>query len=107
MSSRQAVQWPGKSGKTYAYLVYEFGTTFKQSPGNYIFAKETEPNALTPIYIGQTGDLSERFDNHHKMPCIRREGATYICVHASSENEETRQAEESDLIEQWNPVCND
>ena len=107
MSSRQAVEWPGKSGKTYAYLVYEFGTTFKQSPGNYIFAKETEPNTLTPFYIGQTGDLSERFDNHHKMPCIRLYGATHICTHKSSDDESVRMAEESDLIKKWNPVCND
>jgi hypothetical protein len=107
MTFCQAIEWPGKSGKTYTYRVYEFGTMFKQTPGNYIFAGETKPDTLSPIYIGQTGDLSERFDNHHKMPCIRREGATNICVHGSSENEETRQAEEGDLIDQWKPVCND
>ena len=75
-------------------------------PANYVFAKETSPNKFRPIYIGQTSDISERFENHHKWSCITRNGATHICTHKSSANETERLAEESDLIKNYNPVCN-
>ena len=72
MTTTQAptITWTGESGSNYKYWICPMGTFFKEAPGNYIFAKETSPGRWTPIYIGQTGDLSERFDNHHKMPCI-------------------------------------
>lgn len=106
MAERTA-NWEGESGKEYKYWIYPLGTTFKQVPGNYVFARETEPDIFTEIYIGQTKDLSERFDNHHKMPCILKNKATHICAHTSSDDEEERRAEEDDLVERWNPVCND
>ena len=105
--TERTINWSGKSGKEYKYWIYEIGTTFDEVPANYIFAKETTQGNFSPIYIGQTSDLSERFDNHHKMPCIRREGATHICAHKSSANETTRKVEEADLIQRWNPDCND
>lgn len=98
--------WPGQSGKEYHYWIHKLGTNFKKVPGNYIFVRETEDNHV-PIYIGQTSDLSERFDNHHKMPCIKKNKATHIHAHTSSESEEKRLAEETDLVKRWNPVCND
>ena len=61
---------------------------------------------MRAIYIGETGDLSDRFDNHHRMPCIKREGATHICTHKSSANKETRRTEEVDLIGNYDPICN-
>ena len=80
----------GASDRVYQYTIYPIGTTFKQNPGNYIFSKPSEPTKEVLIYVGQTGDLSERFDNHHKMECIKENGATNICVHTSSDNEETK-----------------
>jgi hypothetical protein len=105
--AERTIDWDGQSGRKYKYWIYELGTTFKQVPGNYIFARETEPRTFGPIYIGETGDLSERFDNHHKMPCIRKNGATHICAHESSANEKERKAEEADLLAYWSPICND
>lgn len=102
----QTIKWTGKSDRTYLHYVYPIGYTFKQVPGNYIFAKETQPGRWTPIYAGETGDLSERFDNHHKMPCIRSQGPTHIHVHESSTNAIARRAEERDIIDRWNPPCN-
>ena len=100
------ILWEGKSGKTYKYWIYPFGQTFSVAPGNYIFAKQTGPNPWIPIYIGETSDLSERFDNHHAMPCIKRNGATHIHVHRNDDGEKVRRAEEADLIAKWNPACN-
>jgi len=107
MASR-TITWEGTSGKTYKYWIYDIGyDNFDAVPANYIFTKETEPQTHRPIYIGETEDISERFDNHHKIDCIKKNGATHIHAHKSSTSKETRCAEESDLIKKWAPVCND
>jgi predicted GIY-YIG superfamily endonuclease len=103
----QTINWPGQSGEKYLYHIYNIGTQMDAVPANYIFARKTEAGRYVPIYIGQTSDISERFDNHHKMPCIRKNGATHIHTHESSTSEKERQAEETDLIRQWSPICND
>ena len=107
MADQGTITWPGESGQKYRYWIYDIDTTFNPAPANYIFARKTETGAFAPIYIGQTGDISERFDNHHKMPCIKQHGATHIHVHKSDDDEKIRMAEESDLIAKWNPPCND
>jgi len=77
----------------------------KDKGGNYCFAKETSRGRWKPIYFGETRDLSERFDNHHKMDCIKKEGATGLHAHIN-EDEDDRLAEEADLVDKWNPPCN-
>jgi len=98
--------WVGASGRSYKYRVYTLGTNFIAKPGNYVFAKTNAAGNWVPIYIGESGDLSERFDNHHAMPCIRRNGATHVHVHASSSNRQERLNEETDLRRNYNPPCN-
>ena len=105
--AERTCKWTGQSGTTYTYQIYDIGTTFTATPANYIFAKETKPRTWEAVYIGQTGNLSERFDDHHKMPCIRRNGATHIHAHKSSGDESIRLAEETDLVRYNQPVCND
>jgi hypothetical protein len=106
MPDDNTIKWVGKSGREYLYWIYKLGATFDAVPGNYIFAKSVPDNKLRAIYIGQTSNLSERFDNHERMPCIRRNGADYICAHKSNESEKGRCAEESDLIANYDPCCN-
>ena len=107
MAETPTINWEGKSGTKYNYWIYPFETTFNDKKGaNYVFAQETTTGSYKPIYIGQTGDLSERFDNHHKMPCIKRNNATHIHVHLTS-SEQNRFAEETDLLQRWNTPCND
>ena len=98
--------WEGASGKKYGYWIYEIGTTFKDTPGNYIYAKETKPRYWRPVYIGQTSSLSDRLADHDKEACAKRNGATHIHAHTSSDSERDRRAEENDLIDKWDPVCN-
>ena len=107
MASLGTITWLGKSGKSYKYEIWSLSEIHKAVPANYIFVKETEADRYQPIYIGQTGDISERFDNHHKMSCIRKNGATHLCSHGSSSDEKERKAEESDLLGKWNTPCND
>lgn len=99
--------WEGKSGKTYRYWTYLIGQQFNATPGNYIFARQPQPGEWIPIYIGQASDLSERFGNHHAIPCILQNGGTHIHAHQKNLDEEARRAEESDLIAKWDPPCND
>ncbi len=45
MAGAPKIDWAGKSGKKYTYLIYKIGTSFVAKPGNYIFA--TQPKANT------------------------------------------------------------
>jgi len=104
--AEKTIMWPGASGTKYKYWIHPINASFKDSPGNYIFAKETSPDRWTPIYIGETDSLKDRLSNHEKMPCVKRYGGTHIHAHISTADEKVRRAEESDLLAKWDPPCN-
>jgi len=104
--AEKTIMWAGASGKEYKYWIYPIGTPFEDSPGNYIFAKETAPHRWSALYIGETHSLKDRLSNHEKMPCVKRYGGTHVHVHKASAEEKTRRAEESDLLAKWDPPCN-
>jgi len=93
---RNTVTATGRSGKTYTFTEYSIGTEFKSVGGVYMFLKGRDP-----VYVGQTGDLSERFDDHHKARTIRGHGANVICVQVVS-SERERLAIEQDLLANYN-----
>jgi hypothetical protein len=99
----------GASGKKYTFHIFAYGTEFKPAGGIYAFTLATQKPAggftHSILYIGQTGDLSQRFDDHHKEDCFTRRGANRHCAMVV-ENEETRLAIEADLIAAYNPPCN-
>jgi len=101
------IYWKGASGKEYGYWIHEIGTKFNNLAGNYIYANEERPGFWNPIYIGQTLNLSDRLADHEKESCIALEGATHIHTHTSSTDESVRLAEEKDLVDKWNPACNE
>jgi hypothetical protein len=105
MPTSATINWAGQSGKAYVHWIYPLGTVFDPVAGNYVFAKEVTPNHWSPVYIGQTSDLSVRFDNHHALQCAKRNGATHVHVHRN-DNEKQRLGEEMDLIHHWSPSCN-
>ncbi len=107
MNNVPTINWPGQSGFEYLYEVYPIGTLFKESPGNYMFAKQTSPGYWVPCYVGQTENLNQRLGNHEKEAPARRNGATHIHAHLNNGGETSRRAEEIDLIRRWNPPCND
>lgn len=100
------ILWRGRSGREYKYSICQIGATFEAVPGNYIFAEETGPGTFLPVYIGQASDLSQPFDQHHPMPCIRRNRAAYVHVRKNDAGDKARLAEASDLIALWDPPCN-
>lgn len=97
--------WKSRSGRAYSYKKYPIGTNFRAVPGNYIFAKVVN-GSWSPIYIGETGDLSDRFADHHQLLCIKSNGATHIFVHVSSTTRQLRIDEETDLRHSYTTPCN-
>ena len=104
---KQTILWTGLSGKDYKYWIYDLNTELEQMPANYVFVKETQGGSYLPIFIGQTKNISEPFQNHPKWTDIIANGATQICVRKSSPNERVRKVEESDLINKYKPVLNE
>jgi predicted GIY-YIG superfamily endonuclease len=100
----------GKSGDKYDFNVYQFDTSFKQVAAVYAvtkrYKKQDGSHTHTIIYIGQTDNLSERFDDHHKAECFSRNNANCICVHKET-SEKERLRIESDLLAARDPDCND
>ena len=95
--AERTIMWTGASGKEHKYWIHEMGTSFKDEPGNYIFAKETSPGKRTSVYIGETESLKDRLSDHEKLPCVRRHGGTHIHAHTTQGGEAVRRAEEGDL----------
>ena len=94
----------GTLGRRFSFTAYPWGTPLVRAGGVYVVLNSD--SALTPItYVGQTGDLSERFDAHHKALCFVRHGRTHIAVLLEG-NETQRRLIESELIRSNNPPCN-
>jgi len=104
MAAEDRVTVAGQSGATYDFEVYPWGTSFSQVGGLYLVLKKQTGN-YSILYIGQTGDLSERFDNHHQAPCFNRNGKTHIAVRGEG-SEQKRLAIETDLIRNYKTICN-
>jgi len=101
----------GESGQTYTFTVYTRETDFYALGAVYLMSKRTsklggEGATHAFIYIGQTGDLSDRPLNHHKTECFDKHGANCVSVYLESD-EKKRFAVETDLVRKNKPPCND
>ena len=108
MGELSTVMFKGVSGSQYNFRVYTWDTTFKAVGAVYVVTRRYLQNGryyYDNIYVGQTGDLSERFDDHHKAFCFRNHRANCICVHVEG-NRSHRLAIETDLIRALRPPCN-
>lgn len=107
MTQAEQVTATGASGRNYDFGVYPWGQTFNPVGGVYLVLKKKfmpQPN-YEILYVGQTGDLSERFDSHHKQQCFDRNAKTHIGVRGESA-EQTRLAIERDLLGKYKTACN-
>ena len=84
------IKWRGASGQKYKYWIYLIGVNFKDEPGNYIYAKETEPRHWSPLYIGQASSLRDRLADHEKEACAVNNGAKHVHAHTSAKSENNR-----------------
>jgi len=103
MATATVIALKGASGRTYEFEVHPWGTEFNQIGSVYVVL-QTRSDGL--IYVGQTGDLSERFDSHHKKDCFVRYGRTHVGVHPEA-SERSRLAIEQDLLKNYRWPCND
>lgn len=97
-------EFHGESGEIYQFTVYEIGEDFPEICAVYVFAK-AQGTLLRPIYIGQTRNLGQRMQHHHKLGCSLLFGANCICVMKVNEN--YLELIESDLIAAYLPPCNE
>ncbi len=106
----------GMSGTNYIFNVYGFtrfsdlANAFKSIPALYAFTRRFPNNPISYthdlIYVGETGDLSTRFDNHHKQDCIVRGNANCICIHSFQGTTLERLAAEADILNAFDLPCN-
>jgi GIY-YIG catalytic domain len=99
----------GLSGAEYAFGVYPMDQSFKAVGGVYVITRRYQKSgggyAHDFIYVGETGDFSTRFDDHHKADCFTRHNATCICT-LVNDDEDERLSIEDDLIKRHSPPCN-
>jgi hypothetical protein len=106
-TTREHVDFRGKSGTSYRYWVLE-ESEIGQLPavaGNYIFAKMLPTGAYLPVYVGETEDLSERLPDHERRMEALFMAAPWVLAHPT-QDARARIREEYDLIRFWNPVLN-
>ena len=99
--------WPGQSGSEYHYEIHALGTGFKPLLGIYIYAKELTAGDWSPIYIAQTRDLHQRLEGHVTLTEAMANGATHLHAHYCNAGPSARYTEERDLVQRWQPVCNE
>ena len=80
MSKVDTITAKGASGTSYSFDVYPWSTNFNAVGAVYLVLKKGSDGKYTILYVGQTGDLSERFDDHHKGTCFNRNGRTHIGI---------------------------
>ena len=71
----------------------------------YILITSPSPN-VSITYVGETHDLHERFENHHKLDCAIRNRATAIAIYESNSLYDRRHIEDQ-IKNKYNPICND
>lgn len=101
------VNWEGQSGKQYQYEVFSLETSFQPLPGNFIYAYQSQEGGWVPLYIAQTRDLHQRLEGHVTMQDAVNNGATHLHAHYCSAGQAARCTEERDLVQRWQPICND
>ena len=100
------VNLKGRSGTVYTLQIYEYGTSFNAVGTVYAVTNRAPlTTSHTFLYVGQTGDLSYRFDNHHRATEFERKNATHACV-LRVDNEQQRIAVERDLMDYYSLPCN-
>jgi hypothetical protein len=104
MAAEDRITVAGQSGTKYDFEVFPWGTSFNPVGGLYLVLKKQTGN-YNILYIGQTANLSERFDNHHQAQCFNRNGKTHVAVLGEG-SEQRRFAIETDLIHNYKTSCN-
>jgi len=110
MASLGDKSFRGRSGRTYRFRVFPFGTRFRKISGVYVIGSRLHAadggNQVIPLFVGHTDDFSQPFDQHRKAQGFAEQGANCICVQRDADKD-SRTAKEQDLIAALHPICND
>lgn len=107
MSKITDLTFTGQDGKKFKFQVYPKNTTFRSIPALYAFmARRKTDGRYIVLYIGQTADLSTRFNNHHKWAEATRNGFEYIGV-CTGVTLGSLDRDEKNLIAFYRPRCNE
>lgn len=99
--------WPGRSGRKYHFEIHPLDTTLRPLPGVYIYARLLADGDWDPVFISQTRDLHQLLEGHVSLADAKAHGATHFHAHYCNAGQAARCDEEHDLIQRWQPVCND
>ena len=102
--SGQSITLTGRSGTSYPFTVFPWGTEFNPVGGLYA-ALVAQNNRYVVEYIGQTKDLSSRPEDHHRESDFMRRRVCYVAVHGEA-NQQNRLAKEADLVSGIRPPLN-
>ena len=99
----------GASGTTYQFTAYSLGTVFSAISAVYLITKHSSnpggSGSYSHVYVGETFDLSQRFNNHHKMGCFKKHNANCVCVHPEV-NHSSRLEKGDDIRQAGTFPCN-
>ena len=109
MNKLSTINFHGESKNVYAFDIYDINDVWDSIEVVYVVTRAySNPNGgITHkiIYIGETGNLNERFYDHHKQSCFDSNNANRLCLKIIN-NETERFTIETDLINYYNPPCN-
>jgi hypothetical protein len=112
MAKQGTVTATGGSGRQYVFDVYPWddldvpkGTAFSPVGAVYLVLRKIAQGNYDILYVGQTANLTGRFDDHHKQACFDRNARTHIGVLRCGQ-ERDRLAIEADLLNRYKTVCN-
>ncbi len=109
MTSLGTVKLKGASGASYWFKLFELGARFGSDAAVYavtwrhVTSGDDRSNRV--IYIGEAHELSACFDSHPKADCFRLHHANSVCTYKEATSSMRRRIE-SDLIEHYQPPCN-
>ena len=97
-------------GMNYSFDVYSSDTQFDDVSAVYIFTKRTVNSngkmTYEALYIGESGELGTRIENHDKWDCVNKSGCNCICVHYVEGSHNRLNIEQAFRNEHETP-CND
>ncbi len=100
------IAWQGYSGREYEYSIYPVTEkNFLNFPGGFIFTHKNKDDLFVPLYIAHTLHLQHTINSINKLAIFKQHGLSHIHVHVNWSDGD-RLAEVKDLINAWNPPCN-
>jgi hypothetical protein len=94
----------GDSGDEYVFEVNALDADLDAVGAVYAITR-MEGDEHVVLYIGHTGNLSDRFTGHHKSECFDDNEVDCLCLHRDG-NKRSRLRKETDLMIRYRPTCN-